>query len=129
MHNKDDGLGEGDHFVALSTIAHGALDELFKEELRKVLRNILDPNTEATGVREINVKLKMWPNAERRVGDVEYSVSSKVAPTKRGNTTFYFARRRGEPVAVESDPRQADLFDKPDIRPVTSNDDEGKKGA
>ena len=126
---KDDGLNEGETFVSLATIARGGLDELFKEELRKVLRNILDVNTEATGVREVNIKVKMRPNSERRVGDVEYSVTSKVAPVKRGSTTFYFGRRRGEPVAIENDPRQADLFEaKPDIRPVTT-EDEKQKGA
>jgi hypothetical protein len=109
--------------IGLATIARGGLDELFREEMRKVLRNILDVNTEATGTRELSIKLKIKPNPERRIGDVEYSVMSKVAPIKRGTTTFYFGRRRGEPVAIESDPRQASLFeDKPDIRPVEADE-------
>jgi len=124
---KDDGvkagLGEGDHFVTLSNLAGGAVGELFEEELTKVLRNIADVNTEPKAPREINVKIKITPNEERRIGDVVAAVSSKVAPVKRVSTVLYIGRHRGEMVAVESDPKQRGLFEnKPDIKPAAEDE-------
>jgi hypothetical protein len=119
------GLGEGDRFVTLANLAGGGVQELFAEEMTKVLRNIGDVNTEARAVREINIKIRIRPNEERRIGDVEAGVTSKVAPVKRVSTVLYIGRHKGEMVAVESDPKQRGLFEnKPDIQPV-----DGVKGA
>ena len=120
------GLGEGDHFVRLDNIAGGAVAELFDEELRKILRNIGDVNTEAEAVREINIKIKIKPDEGRRLGAVAASVTSKVAPVKRVTTAFYLGRHKNEFVAVESNPQQRGLFEnKPDIQPLAAPAEKG----
>lgn len=113
------GLGEGDHFVTLANLAGGAVQELFEEELGKVLRNVADVNTEAEATREITIKIRIAPNEERRIADAGVAVTSKLAPIKRVTTVLYLGRHKGEMVAVESDPKQRGLFEnKPDIKPA-----------
>ena len=41
--------------INLSNLGNGAAKELFERELDRVLKDILDPNTEATAQREIYV--------------------------------------------------------------------------
>jgi hypothetical protein len=45
-----------EQFVSLETLGQGAAIELFSEELRKVLENVLDPNTKATATRSVTLK-------------------------------------------------------------------------
>lgn len=111
----------GDHFVTLSKMIGGAVDEVFGEELRKVLANIGDINTDPEAERTITLKLTMRPDEQRRVAGVGVSVNSKVAPVRKLSTVFYLGRHKNQYVAVESDPKQRGLFEnKPDIQPVAA---------
>ena len=99
--------------VTLFTLANGAAAELFDEELAKVVSNVLDLNTEAETVREINLKVKISPDDSRRMAAVSVQVTSKTGPIRGVGTQFFFGKRAGRCFAVESNPQQGQLFDKP----------------
>jgi len=97
--------------VTLENIGNGALAELFEEELRRVLENIADPNTSAEATRVINMSVTLKPKKDRKSADVGITCSAKLAGVVTFQTTFFMGTQGGKLVAVESDPRQAGLFD------------------
>ena len=97
--------------VTLSTIAAGALNELFEAELKRVLSNITDPNTDDKQKRSITMKVTFKPNRDRDAADVEVTCGSKLAGIMTVETKVYMGKHRGELIAVENDPRQSTLFD------------------
>jgi hypothetical protein len=103
--------------VTLATLAGGAAEELFGQELQKVLRNIDDPNTDTKTVREINVKVRFTPNDDRTMGATTVTCVAKLAPTKKVKTVVYIGRGSGQLVAVESNPKQMS-FDTAPAKPV-----------
>lgn len=88
-------------FLTLSNLGQGAAEELFKEELRRVLANILDPNTKATTVRSIQLKLTFKPNDDRDAANMVIAVDSKLAPVKPFDSTIDIGQVVGTPVASE----------------------------
>jgi hypothetical protein len=111
--------------VTLFTLANGAAAELFDEELTKVVQNILDPNTEADTVREISLKVRIVPDDTRRMASVSVQVVSKIGPIIGAATQFFFGKRAGQCFAVEANPSQGQLFDKP-AKPIGVNFETGK---
>jgi hypothetical protein len=99
--------------VTLDTIGGGALAELFKVELQRVLNNIDDPNTDAGAKRAISIDVVFTPGAERNSAAVSISCTSKLSGIKRVSTQVYMGRRDGKLIAVESNPHQSTLFDPP----------------
>jgi hypothetical protein len=97
--------------VTLETVGGGAAGELFAREFEKVLANIQDPNTDAQAVREVNVKVRIKPGADRESSDTYVIVTSKLAGIKPVKRTMYLATRNGKLVATEFDPKQPGLFD------------------
>lgn len=104
--------------VTLFTIAAGAAAELFDRELMAVAENILDLNTEAEKVREITLKFKIKPDANRGFGMVSIDVTSKTGPTRGVGTTFFFGRRGGKAFVAENSPKQPSLFEEQKPKPV-----------
>ena len=98
--------------VTLYSLAGGAAAEQFDRELSSIVENILDPNTDAEGVREINLKLKIKPGNDRRIGAVSIQVTSKTGPIQAIGTMFFFGKHQGKCFAVENNPSQPSLFDK-----------------
>jgi hypothetical protein len=106
-------------FVTLDNLADGGAKELFEDELEKMLRNIADPNTEASFIREINLKVKVKPDEERQIGDVLVQATSRLAPARGVKTVFFMGRHSGKLVAVESNPKQMTFDDlKTNIVPI-----------
>lgn len=99
--------------VTLDTIGGGALAELFRVELSRVLANIDDPNTDAGAKRAISIDVVFSPTGERNSAAVSISCTSKLSGIKRVATQVFMGRRDGKLIAVESDPRQSTLFDPP----------------
>lgn len=95
-----------EEFVSLENIAEGAAIERFRDELKLILGNILDPNTDPKKIREINLKLTVKPDIDRQVAGVTLSVTSKLAPTKGVDTRIYIGNNFGVPVATEHNPKQ-----------------------
>ena len=97
--------------VTLDSIGGGALRELFDAELSRVLANIADPNTDQNTKRVISIQVQFKPNRDRDAADVELKCASKLAGIASVSSVLYMGRHQGKLVAVESDPRQAKLFD------------------
>ncbi len=108
--------------VSLASIGGGALAELFEAELAKVLGNIADPNTDPETKRAITVTVAFKPKKDREVVDVQLKCASKLAGVVTFSTQVFVGKHQGKLIAVESDPRQSNLFDKdaPKLAPVAS---------
>ena len=96
--------------VTLDTLAGGALPELFAVEFARLLANIADPNTDTT-TRAITIQIAFKPNRDRDAADVSVTCASKLAGTMHVETKVFVGKQHGKWIAVESDPRQAGLFD------------------
>lgn len=87
-------------------MGRGAFAERADYEMRKVIDNILDPNTKATAKRKITLTLEMVPDEERSQISVAVTAKSALAPTNPANTTlFVSADDNGEMVVVEAVPQ------------------------
>ncbi len=94
--------------VSLSTLGRGAAIERFDDEFKRVLENILDPNT-ADGPRSLSLKVTISPNDERTSANLAISVSSSVRGPKAVPTMIFIGKDRGQPVAFEHNPEQLKL--------------------
>lgn len=95
--------------LTLSSLAGGALEMRFQEELAKLLANIDDPNTPAERKRELNIRLAFAPSKSRREIGVTMSVVPKLAQHEplETNTWLAFDASTGAYVAKEHNPNQA----------------------
>ena len=97
--------------ISLSNLGDGAANELFERELDRVLKDILDPNTEASAQREINLKLIFKQDDERDLGATGIKVSSKLAGSRVFVTRVAFGRdKAGHVEAREIFSGQQTLF-------------------
>ncbi len=89
--------------ITLEQVNNGAVNELFKDEFKKILNNLADENTSWKTQRSITISLKVKLNSEERdTATTLVEVVSKVAPPKPneaivhldtdGNDVFAFAR-------------------------------------
>lgn len=97
--------------VTLETLGGGAAAELWAEEFRKVVDNVWDPNAPARAARKIKLEVTITPSENRATAGVAIRCTSKLAPTSGVETQFFFGRRGGQTVALENNPRQAELFE------------------
>jgi hypothetical protein len=81
--------------IELSEIQHGAVNELFDEEFRKVLTNIEDENTVPNSTRSISIKIEIKPDKTRRTGEVKVQVTSTLAKVKAAESLLFFDRDDG----------------------------------
>lgn len=68
------------NMVDLNNFASGGLAEKFNDELKKVLENIADPNTDATKVRSVTVTVSLKGDKNREIAATSIRATSKVAP-------------------------------------------------
>lgn len=92
--------------ATLTNLAEGAAEELFSNELAKVLANIDDPNTSATAKREITLKIVLTPHEDRRGAKVAMGATAKLAPTLAAFGTMFVANQNGEVRGFAHDPKQ-----------------------
>ena len=105
MHTKEEVLN-------LANIGDGAAMEMFDLELRRILKNIMDPNTEPKAHREIVLKVKFRPDEERDLAAVDVAVSSKLAGSRAFLTRVIFGKdHRGRVEAREFETGQQSLFE------------------
>lgn len=99
--------------VSLENLGAGAVMEKFDDELKKVIENIMDPNTEAGKARSINITVSIKPRKEERDNcSMEVSVSSKLAPTRSLQSQLAVGvNQHGEVAAKEYVPKQGSLFE------------------
>lgn len=65
-----------EYIVDLNNFADGALAEQFDYELKRVLENIGDPNTDPTKKRKLQVNLVLQADGRRQLTDVIVEVKS-----------------------------------------------------
>lgn len=80
-----------DEMLKISNLANGAVVERADWELKKILKNIADPNTDPLKARELTIKLKIKPDETREISDVEISCSSKIVAGKPIKTRMFMS--------------------------------------
>jgi hypothetical protein len=104
--------------IELSHFQHGVVVDLFNEELKKVLENIDDENTEAKAERSVTIKIAIKPDKTRRTGEVKvqaYSTLAKIKPTE--SFVFFDVGDDGKLTAFE-DIQEQELPGISDTEPV-----------
>lgn len=106
------------------TLGAGAAVEKFAEELKAVLKNIRDPNTQADAKRKIVMEWAFEPDGDREVVKVAITARSVFAATKPTSEVMFIGRQDGQTVGTvmhgadgSEDPRQGVL----QITPKASN--------
>ncbi len=85
----------------LSNIARGAINEAFTEEFKKVLENILDPNTPAKKKRKITISLELTPNEKRDQAIVNTVVKSTIVPAESVDTIMAIGRTKNQSIIAQ----------------------------
>lgn len=70
--------------IQLANIADGKAVSQFNFELNRALENCLDPNTDPTAMREVTLKVKIKPQADRARAEITFQASSKTCPDAAG---------------------------------------------
>lgn len=73
-------------------MAKGAIEERIDYEMTKIVQNIRDESTKATGARELTIKIKLVPDDNREVVQVSAAASSKLQPTTPIVTSLYMGK-------------------------------------
>lgn len=110
--------------ITLATINGGGLEERFQDELRKVIKNIQDPNTDAEGKRQINIAVTIQPvKGNRDICGYVASCSSKLGKDSplEGFITNGVDPITGEVEAQEHKPRQQTIFETPTQKALREN--------
>ena len=95
----------------LKNIAGGAAEEVFERELKEVLKNIADVNTEAEAKRGIVMEFKFSPGPDRGSAVIEIQCRSKLAAVTKVRASMFVVKKTGGAVeGYPHDPRQAALF-------------------
>lgn len=87
--------------LSIFELCDGAALVAADDEVQKALTNIMDPNTEATALRKVNLEIKFKPNKERNMCEVLIQATSKLAPDAPLETTVLTDQHRGKGVARE----------------------------
>lgn len=66
--------------MSVANISGGALVEAADRVLEKLIKNILDPNTEATVKRGMDIKIALVPDKNRDMVAIAFQVVPKLAP-------------------------------------------------
>lgn len=63
----------------LDDLMDGQITERFNVELRRVMENCCDPNTEPTAKRQINIQFEIVPTEDRTSAQFKAKVTSRIA--------------------------------------------------
>ncbi|MGV0961780.1 MAG: hypothetical protein ACOYB1_18300 [Limnohabitans sp.] len=117
------GTARGDKMIemSLANLDGGALEERFQYELKKVIKNIQDPNTDAEAKRTISISISLQPfKGNRDICGYMVSCSSKLGKDSplEGFITNGMDPITGEIEVCEHRPRQANLFESPAAKKI-----------
>lgn len=87
--------------ISLFDLLDGGVKELAALNLRRVLDNIRDVNTDAKKTRSLTVKFTFKPNDNRDAVNVDIVVDCKTVPVRAVATTLDIGEDNGQTVAVE----------------------------
>ena len=85
----------------IANIANGALVEQVDTEIKRVLANIIDPNTDPLKKRKITVTLEFKPSEDRDISDVSFSTKSTLIPAKPISTRIVFEKDNDGKILLE----------------------------
>lgn len=71
-----------ENMINLEKFAEGALSEKFNAELKKVIENIEDPNTDFKKKRKLTLELTFESDEHRELAIVDIVAKSKLVPAK-----------------------------------------------
>lgn len=71
-----------DEPLSLINIGNGAAVQLVEKELERVIKDILDLNTEAKATREVNLKIIFKPDENREIITTGIKATSKLAGSR-----------------------------------------------
>ena len=88
-------------------MARGALMERADYEMKRIVANILDANTNPTAKRKMTITMTIEPDADRKNIAVAFEAKSTLTPTNPVKTTLYIAGESSEgvPQVVEMTPQ------------------------
>ena len=99
--------------LSFENLGGGAAKEKFEDALKKVLANILDPNTRPETAREIILRVKIKPTEARTDAAVIIACDTKLAADKAYPTKIFIGKSiTGTPEAHEINANQYNLFPK-----------------
>jgi hypothetical protein len=78
--------------ITLDTLAGGAVRERVQRELDVLLANIADPNTDAKKARSLTLTIKLKPDINREIVDVEISAKASLVPAHAIETKLVTGR-------------------------------------
>ncbi len=100
--------------VSLSNLAQGAAIERFDIELKNVLKNVLDVNTDPKKKRKIKLTVTVSPSRDRDHADVEILCESTLAALESFSVPIYIGKDvHGNPIARQSHFKQTTFADLP----------------
>ena len=109
----------------IGSIARGAAIELFEKSITEIAKNIADASTDATANREITLKFKFKPEADRRTIHVTTAAKLTLASVADHESTAFIGKdENGGVYVLDRDPRQELLFEppqQPDAKVLTFN--------
>jgi hypothetical protein len=91
-----------EEYFSLGNLARGAVLELFDEEVRKVLENIQDVNTDPEKARKMTISVTIKPNHKRDEANISVQTKLALAPTNSIDSRLYIGKdNKGNVVAAE----------------------------
>ena len=89
--------------IDLENLAGGELAEKFEDAMKKVVANMMDPNTPYKNKRKISINLSLEQNENRDDVAIECTVNTTLAPVKSATTRMTIGKdlRTGELYAEE----------------------------
>ena len=91
--------------VSILDLSSGAINERVSVETKKILSNILDPNTIAKEKRVLTVKIELTPTEDRKAVAMKTTITSKLASYAPVETSVNVGGTMEKPVAVEWNPQ------------------------
>jgi len=110
--------------LKLSNLGNGGVEELFGIELQRVLKDVMNPNTNAEAKRSITLKVDFVPDENRDIGETIINLSSKLAGSSFSTRVAFGRDKTGKVEARELFSGQQTLFDddgKEKVVPITES--------
>lgn len=76
----------------LKQMAEGGVNEKLERAFREVIENILDPNTDQSKKREIELKIGIKPSSDLKQAEVSVQVKTKLVPENSVPTTILIGK-------------------------------------
>ena len=86
---------------SLDELMGGAVSERFAGEMKRVLQNILDPNTDAKKARKIQITVTVKPNENRNSAEFHVEAKSTLAAPLPVSTSVYIGKDKDGSVIAE----------------------------